>query len=88
MTNERQYLSPTELAAKSGLSLSTINRLKRERRIPYMQPTGPGGKALFPPDAMDQLMHRPEPTSKEDFTTGPKMLAGVKPAWQRLQKGN
>lgn len=88
MSDAKKYLSPQELAATSGFCLSTINRLKKEGKIAYLQPGGPGSKVLFPADAMDQLTHQPEPNSVVASSAGPKKLAGVKPAWQRLQKGN
>ena len=43
-----------ELSQTSGLSTSTIRRLKDDNRIPYHQPSGKGGKLLFPPDAIER----------------------------------
>jgi hypothetical protein len=47
------YLTKHQLVARSGLSASTVQRYKDAGKIPFFQPGGPGGKLLFPPDAIE-----------------------------------
>jgi len=65
-----------ELSQTSGLSTSTIRRLKDDNRIPYHQPGGKGGKLLFPPDAIE----RTSPAS-DAGDTGSRRIAGKRPDW-------
>ena len=44
----RLYLTVDELSARTGLSLSSLHRLKKQGRIPFFQPAGKGGRLLFP----------------------------------------
>ena len=52
--NDKAFLTASELSAQSGLSPSTIYRLKTAGKLPYYQPAGRGGAVLFPPDAIEQ----------------------------------
>lgn len=82
----RQYLDIGDLSARSGLSTSTIHRLKIQGRIPFYQPGGKGGKLLFPPDAIDkcgQAMPASEPLAAEASTNRNGHLSGPRPAWLR-----
>ena len=60
-----------ELSQTSGLS-STIRRLKDDNRIPYHQPSGKGGKLLFPPDAIER-------TSPASDAGGSGRISGKRP---------
>jgi len=48
-----QYLTRCELAARSRLSPTTIQRYKLKGLIPFYQPGGKGARVLFPPDAIE-----------------------------------
>lgn len=86
MKINRDYLNIEELVQKTGFPASTIWTLKRQGRIPYLQPTGPRGKVLFPPDALDNLVYRPDPADAAKQPSEPKLLSGKEPHWKRLKK--
>lgn len=86
MKSNRDFLNVEELVDKTGFPASTIWTLKRQGRIPYIQPTGPRGKVLFPPDALDSLVFRPDPTAVAKPPSEPKTLSGKEPQWKRLKK--
>jgi hypothetical protein len=48
-----RYLDIRQLSAMSRFSVTQIRRFVRAGKIPYFQPGGPGGKLLFPPDALE-----------------------------------
>lgn len=50
---QRNYIDIVELAARTGLSISTINRLKKRGKIPFYQPGGRRARVLFPPNAIE-----------------------------------
>jgi len=86
MKNNRDFLNVKELVAKTGFPESAIWTLKRQGRIPYLQPAGPRGKVLFPPDALDHLVYRPDPADAAKPHREPKLLSGKEPKWKRLKK--
>lgn len=47
------YLTKKQFVSRSGLSAATVQRYKDGGKIPFFQPAGPGGKLLFPPDAIE-----------------------------------
>jgi excisionase family DNA binding protein len=53
------YLSIRELAAHTGVSVSTLRRLLKAGRIAAVQPGGPRTRLLFRPDALDQNPTQP-----------------------------
>ena len=69
-----------ELSQASGLSGSTIRRLVRDERIPFFQPSGKGGKLLFPFDAIERAS-----SASGAAVTPPKRLAGKPPNWMTDQ---
>jgi hypothetical protein len=81
-----RYLDIHALSAKTGLSVSTLHRLKNQRRIPFFQPGGKGAKVLFPPDAIERAagcdaiwpVSHGNPTDK-----GSARLSGPSPAWMQ-----
>jgi excisionase family DNA binding protein len=75
-TQRRKFLTIAELSAISGLSASTIRRLVRDDRIPFHQPSGKGGKLLFPPDAIERAS--PAAGLGSDASA---QLAGRRPSW-------
>ena len=48
-----KYVDIIGLAASTGLSISTINRLKKQGKIPFFQPGGRRARVLFPVDAIE-----------------------------------
>src|SRR5262245_44414108 len=51
---QRHTLSTAELSKLTGVSESTIRRLKDADRIPFSQPGGHRSRVLFPPDALER----------------------------------
>ncbi len=51
---DKSLVTLAELSQGSGVSASTIRRWVRDERIPHFQPSGKGGKLLFPPDAIEK----------------------------------
>ena len=82
-----RYVSVDELSRLSGLSLSTIHRLKKAGKIPFYQPAGKGGRILFPHDAIERAQLAM--TSVPDTVAAPKLpsprLSGPAPAWMNTQ---
>ena len=80
-----QLLTIQELSRRSRLSIATIHRLKKAERIPYFQPSGKGGRLLFPVDAIERSgdrKFRAAETGQND-TPGDQRLPGPRPAWMR-----
>jgi excisionase family DNA binding protein len=79
---QRNYLSAEELSALTGLSLSTIRRLKDAGKIPFFQPAGKCGRLLFPADAMEQAAQAPKPQGAPIADAErPTRLSGRQPKW-------
>jgi hypothetical protein len=94
-----QYLTKQQLIARTGLSAATIQRYKRDRKIPFFQVGGPGAKVLFPLNAIEaarQVSDAPaSPTTHTvpppaDGTSpqqrpGSQKLPGRRPRWKQLR---
>lgn len=81
---EKAYLDINELSARTGLSLATLHRLKDRGQIPYYQPSGKGGKLLFPPDAIERVSVARERSHSNPSEAGPRQhLSGRCPAWMQ-----
>jgi len=85
--NKSMYLDADALAARTGLSLSTIHRLKRHGKIRFYQPGGKGTRILFPPNAIEQIKESAE-VGPEDILVGAPMpiqkgLSGPRPTWMK-----
>ena len=84
---KRRYLTVKELAAATGLSVSTLRRLQRKGRLPFFQPGGPGTRIVYPPDAIEQaadLDPGPRPSLPRDPTSSPRgggPRRGPRPKW-------
>ncbi len=52
---ERDYLSPHEFVARSGLSLATVRRYLRTGRLPSLQPGGRRCRVLIPAAALERF---------------------------------
>ena len=98
-----RYLSKKELVRVTGLSPATVQRLKDAGAIPFFQPAGPGGKLLFPPDAIEVARLQAaaaEPLASivsdaSDVTSSRNVggltlpqLPGPRPRWQRTPSEN
>ena len=77
---EREYLDIGELCAQTGLSRSTIHRLKRDGKIAFVQPAGKRGRVLFRRNAIEL----PPVDSKtvQDIHAQPP-LRGRRPKWMK-----
>jgi excisionase family DNA binding protein len=90
MENDSRYLTIEELSQRSRLSVSTLHRLKKSGKIPYVQPAGKGGRLLFPADALERVAlatasFGPEPPVEAQ---SPKRLSGPLPAWMQRPSMN
>lgn len=47
------YLTKRQLARRTGLSESTIQRLKDFNKVPFFQPGGKGARVLYPLNAVE-----------------------------------
>lgn len=84
MATDKAYLDINELSTRTGLSPATLHRLKDRGRIPYYQPSGKGGRLLFPPDAIERISATHEQSRSDSSETGPrKHLSGRCPAWMQ-----
>jgi len=81
--SQPRYIDVHELSARSGLSVSTLRRLKKQGKIPFFQPAGPGGRVLFAPDAIErasqQVDIQQQPQAGSTIPTS--RLAGRRPNW-------
>jgi hypothetical protein len=82
-----ELLTTKELSARSHLSAATLHRLKRQGKLPYFQPSGPGGRLLFPADAIERCAKAVD--SEQFIPSGSidesrRHLSGRRPAWMQL----
>ena len=68
---QRDYVDIVELAARTGVSISTINRLKKRGKIPFYQPGGKRTRVLFPPDAIKGAVSFQTPIDATSPASGP-----------------
>jgi excisionase family DNA binding protein len=88
---EIKYLTVEELSRRSGLSTSTLHRLKKADKIPFFQPAGKGGRLLFPADAIEQAARLDQPESeyqRPSAAESPKRLSGQLPKWMQPPTSN
>lgn len=80
---QSDYVDAETLAKRTGLSLATIWRLKRDNKISYRQPAGKGGRVLFPSDALERKADATSDLTERKISnkssSGP--LPGPRPAW-------
>lgn len=80
-----KFLTLQELAQASRLSIATLHRLKQRGVLPYFQPSGKGGRLLFPRDAIE----RAAAAVDGDAASTPRLdsdrrgPAGPKPKWMK-----
>ena len=89
------YVSATEFAQLSGLSLSTVSRYLKRGLLPKLQPGGPRCRVLIPCDALeafrrssDAIGTEPDGTNSEAppasaHSQTPPCLSGPVPRWLR-----
>ena len=78
-SEQKQLLTIAELSQQSGVSVSTLGRLRRDRKIPFFQPGGRGTALRFPPNALEQACGSADPPAATSPPT--KKLSGRRPAW-------
>jgi excisionase family DNA binding protein len=80
-----KYLTADELAAQSRFSSSTIHRLKKAGKIPFIQPAGKGGRLLFPADALERTAEPAAPIGQPESVRSElsKRLSGRQPKWKQ-----
>lgn len=81
MDGEKELMTINELAAISGLSVSTLRRFVRQRRIPFLQPAGKGGKILFPLNVISRL--QADVSALHSASPQRSSLAGRRPNWTK-----
>jgi hypothetical protein len=96
---EPQYLTRRDLAVRSSLSASTVQRYKEQNLIPYFQPGGKGARVLFPLNAIEAAIaaatsEKPNASNIEDqanqtsVTSRRPILPGPRPRWQSNLSSN
>ena len=86
LVTEKAYVDIKELRARTGLSLSTLHRLKTNGKIPCYQPAGKGGRLLFPANAIERCATATaqEQTTLEPSASEPRdHLSGRRPNWMQ-----
>lgn len=88
MSDDHLPLTIDELSQRSRLSISTLNRLKKEGLIPYFQPGGKNTRVTFPPDAIERACAATaaSPSVPAATPTTPTKLSGPMPKWQQSPK--
>lgn len=93
--DKRNFRSPQEYAAITGLSLSTVHRRLKRNQIPKFQPGGPGSRVLIPVNGTPPLPPEKErsagdtpPAAPQGSPTAsvaeePPRPRGPKPRWLR-----
>lgn len=76
------------LVEHSGLSESTIWRLKRDGKIPFYQPAGKHGRVMFPEDAIELCHATTDATNTRQIenTASDERLPGPQPGWMSRSK--
>jgi len=81
-----QLLTLKEFSVATRLSTATIHRLIKAGKLPCIQPSGKGGKLLFPINAID-FASTPSTTVPNvpavDQRVDGERLSGPSPKWER-----
>lgn len=89
-TDAREFLSPQEFAASSGLSVVTVRRYLADGRLPAFQPGGRRCRVLIPRSALNQFTatlgvsrksRQSITVTKDIIMPSTKTLAGPPPRW-------
>jgi len=82
-----QLVNIDELGRRSGLSISTLHRLRKAGKIPSFQPGGKGARVLFPADAIEQSTGMTSSGGAAQVAdveaNSPERLSGPRPSWMR-----
>lgn len=73
-------LTAKDLAEALGVSLATVYRLKRDRRLPYFQPGGKRHFVRFPETLLETVTEATTDTAIGNEITE-KPIPGPKPKW-------
>jgi excisionase family DNA binding protein len=89
----REYLSPTQFLALSGLSLSTVRRLLASGLLPFVQPGGKRCRILIPRSALESLtdsaaesVNFPTVPTKENTQSNESVRSGARPRWKQQMR--
>ncbi len=77
------YLTFDEFLERAPISASTLRRLIKNHRIPFVQPGGRNSKVLIPADALEQTRSSPAVETPSIVVSSPKpiRLSGRRPKW-------
>ena len=84
------YLTKRQLAQRTGLSESTIQRLKDDHKLPFFQPGGKGARVVYPPNAVEAVaghlsaVSSPNASIDKSDHGSTTPIPGPKPRWQTL----
>lgn len=78
-----QLVDLKEFCSVKRLSPATVHRLKNAGKIPFFQPSGKGGKLLFPLNAIELAASAASAPSvpSDAGITGSQRLSGPAPKW-------
>ena len=81
--DKSQLVDLKEICGVTRLSPATIHRLKNAGKLPFFQPSGKGGKLLFPLNAIELATSAASvPSVPSDAgITGSQRLSGPAPKW-------
>lgn len=93
LPSEREFVSPADFVALSGLSLATVRRYVADGRLPSAQPGGRRCRVLIPVSALSGFVRTrptiaPQPQPKSPTTSiasrhiPKKTLPGPPPRWR------
>jgi hypothetical protein len=80
-----RFVDIKELSQQSGLSVSSITRLKNAGRIPFFQPGGKRSRVVFPIDAIEAATSPATPPLPETKPPrpSPDRRKGPTPQWKK-----
>ncbi len=78
-----QLVDLKELCGAARLSPATVHRLKNAGKLPFFQPSGKGGKLLFPINAIELAASAASAPSvpSDARIAGSQRLSGPPPKW-------
>jgi len=85
-SNVTPLVNIDELHRHTGLSLSTIRRLRKAGKIPSYQPGGKGSRVTFPLNAIELASQASDSLSSPAAappSEAPQRLAGPTPKWMQ-----
>jgi hypothetical protein len=86
---EPRFLTPDEFAAQSGLSIATVRRYLKARRLPMAQPGGPRCRVVIPTWALESLcdiahsIKQVVETKATEVAANPMRPSGPQPRWMQ-----